>query len=336
MWLDADDAPIRASSRWRPPARILVTGASAPLLRWLAPAAPGVELVAIEGAEDGLREVASADAVIGWYTPEMVERGERLAWLQVHTAGVEGALRSPLIAERGIVVTNLKRVAGPVIGEHVFAMLLSLTRRLGDYRDRQRRGRWAQFEIPERSLGALRGKTMLVAGLGGIGMEVARLARAFGMRVTGIRASGVPAAPFVEDVGTTEDLPRLARDADVIVNALPLTDATRGLFDARVFQATKREAIFVNVSRGASVVTDDLMRALREGRIAGAALDVVEPEPLPADHPLWRMDNVVVTPHVAGLAAATQDRRWLVIRENLRRYVAGEPMLSVVRPERGY
>ncbi len=128
----------------------------------------------------------------------------------------------------------------------------------------------------------------------------------------------------------------LAAQADVIVNALPLTDATRGLFDNDFFDAAKRGAYFISVGRGESTVTDDLVAALQDGRLSAAGLDVTDPEPLPGDHELWRLPNVIITPHVAATTDQGRWRRWLVIRENLRRYVNGEPMLNVVDVARGY
>jgi phosphoglycerate dehydrogenase-like enzyme len=155
------------------------------------------------------------------------------------------------------------------------------------------------------------------------------------MRVTGTRATSREGPSYVSEVGLPEDLPRLIAGADVVVNTLPLTPETRGLFDARVFGLMKRGALFFNVGRGGTVVTNDLVAALQNGTLSGAGLDVVDPEPLPAGHPLWKLPNVVITPHVA---ADEDDReaRWLLVRENLRRYVAGERMFSVVDTERGY
>jgi phosphoglycerate dehydrogenase-like enzyme len=161
-------------------------------------------------------------------------------------------------------------------------------------------------------------------------------AAAFDMRVLGIRASVRPAPPFVERVGTPERLEAFLREADVVVNVLPLTEATAKMFDADAFAAMKPSARFFNVGRGGTVVTADLVAALRERRIAAAALDVADPEPLPEGHPLWVMANVIITPHVAADEGLDLEMRRLLVRENLGRYVAGERMLSVVDPARGY
>ena len=182
----------------------------------------------------------------------------------------------------------------------------------------------------------LRGRTLLTVGLGGIGTEVARLAHGIGMRVIATRASRREGPPFVEYVGLSSELLTLAAGADVVVNSVPLTPSTENMFDDEFFSTMKPTAYFVNIGRGKTVDTDALVRALREGRIAGAGLDVTEPEPLPADHELWGMPNVIITPHVGGDSDEHMERLWLLFRENLRRFVNGEPLLSVVDKRRGY
>jgi phosphoglycerate dehydrogenase-like enzyme len=155
------------------------------------------------------------------------------------------------------------------------------------------------------------------------------------MRVMATRNSSREGPSFVDYVGLSDELGELAGQADIIVNALPLTSATRGLFDAGLFARVKPGAYFINVGRGGTVVTDALVSALESGRLAGAGLDVTDPEPLPTEHPLWQMTNVIITPHVAW---AGFDRRFLgmLMRENIRRYLAGDALLNVVDPERGY
>ena len=182
----------------------------------------------------------------------------------------------------------------------------------------------------------LDGHTMLVVGLGGIGTMIAERANAFGMHVIATRNSGHEGPSFVDYVGVADELPKLIGQADIVVNVTPLTPETMGLFNAAMFERMKPGAYFINVGRGKSVVTDDLLAALKSGRIAGAGLDVVDPEPLPKDHPLWHARNLVITPHVAGDSELKLDRAWLVMRENLRRYVAGDKLFSVVDVKRGY
>jgi phosphoglycerate dehydrogenase-like enzyme len=156
------------------------------------------------------------------------------------------------------------------------------------------------------------------------------------MRVIAIRNTKADVPPLVSRMGLPADLPAFVREADIVVNTLPLTPDTRDMFDATIFGAMKRTAFFVNVGRGGTVVTEALASALREGRLGGAGLDVVEPEPLPAGHPLWKAPRLILTPHVSADSDLDEDARWLLVRENLRRFVAGDRMLSVVDTTRGY
>jgi phosphoglycerate dehydrogenase-like enzyme len=234
------------------------------------------------------------------------------------------------------VLTNMQRVAGPAMAEHVLAMMLGWARGLHFYIPERAAGRWTrELPAPGRML-TLEGKTVLVVGLGGIGTEVARRAHALGMRVTATRASGREGPPFVSYVGLPDELGRLAAEADFVVNTVPLTAATTGMFDAKFFAAVKRGAFFVNVGRGRSVVQDELIAALRDGRLGGAGLDVTDPEPLPADSPLWQLPNVILTPHVSAQSDVDDAARFAIAAENLRRYVAGERLLSVVDVAKGY
>jgi phosphoglycerate dehydrogenase-like enzyme len=222
------------------------------------------------------------------------------------------------------------------MAEHVMAMALAFARGLHMYVLAQSRGAWQPKLVGPEHAFTLQDKTLFVAGLGGVGTEVARRASALGMHVIATRASDRPAPPFVQRVGTAGDTLAMLREADVVVNSLPLTATTRGMFNSRLFEAMKPTAYFINVGRGGTVVTADLVKALESNVIAGAGLDVTDPEPLPADHPLWKMPNVILTPHVASDADVDPEHRWLLVRENLRRYLAGGKMLSVVDVARGY
>jgi phosphoglycerate dehydrogenase-like enzyme len=167
-------------------------------------------------------------------------------------------------------------------------------------------------------------------------MEVARRAHALGMKVIATRNTPSEKPPFVSEQGLSSDLLSFIVRADVIVNALPLTPETKGIFGRKAFDAAKRGALFINVGRGSTVVTSDLLAALTDGRIGGAGLDVTDPEPLPPDHPLWHLPNVLITPHVAAVTDLGEEPRWLIARENLRRYAAGGKLLSEVSVEKGY
>jgi phosphoglycerate dehydrogenase-like enzyme len=216
------------------------------------------------------------------------------------------------------------------------AFMFGLTRGLAAFVPAQARGEWADEAVPESRMWEVKGRTMLVVGLGGIGTEVAKRAHALGMTVLATRNSGTEGPDYVAEVGLADRLLPFAGRADVIVSTLPLTAETRGLMDKAFFDGVKRGALFINVGRGGTVVTDDLVAALGDGRLGGAGLDVTDPEPLPPAHPLWRAPNVIITPHVAAALEGNERPRWLLARENLRRYVAGDRLLSEVDVRKGY
>ena len=298
-------------------------------------AAPNVELIDGLDRESALEYAASAHgADAHLLTDGFLERAERLRWVQSWSAGVARYLEMPaLVEDPDLVMTNAKGVHGPVISEHVFALLLSLTRRLDRYAVNQERGEW-QREAAEPW--ELSGRTMLVAGLGGIGREVARRAAGFDMRVIGTVRTAREAPDFVDLLVTGERTDEFLPEADVLVICLPLTDETAGFFDARRLDLLPDHAVVINIARGGLLDTNALVAALEEGRLAGAGLDVTDPEPLPADHPLWQAPNVRITPHVAGRADLTGERRNALLVENMRRFGAGEPLLNVVDRAAGY
>ncbi|MDH5172865.1 MAG: D-2-hydroxyacid dehydrogenase [Gammaproteobacteria bacterium] len=281
--------------------------------------------------------LAGADAYIGLCTNAALENASpRLLWVHNYTAGMEEcAGLSPQLFQ-GRVFTNSKRLAGPAIAEHAIAMLLSLATGLPAYQRAQFESRWDRSRAAGAKFGELRGKTLLVAGLGGIGTEIAWRANSLGMLVTATRSSSREGPDFLEYIGLPEELPVLASQADVVVNALPLTPQTTGVFDKAFFDTMKPGAIFISVGRGASTVTSALLAALESGRLYGAGLDVTDPEPLPADSPLWQMNNVIITPHVAAASPASMQRTAIIAAENLRRYVDGGNLLNVVDMQAGY
>jgi phosphoglycerate dehydrogenase-like enzyme len=336
LGLELADSPIRAHPRWRVPRRVVARVDSAQRTKWLGEVAPGVEIVGVATLNEAIRALPGADVVIGFCEPDLVAAGDQLRWIQVLGAGVEDCVVIDAIGERDIVLTNMQRVAGPVMAEHVFALLLSLTRGIDVYLDARRTSTWRRDAMSPERMRSLSGRTLLVAGLGGIGTEVARLGNAFGMTVVATRASRREGPDFVSHVGLPDELEELAARADVVVNALPLTRATQGTFGTSFFRKVKPGAYFINVGRGATVDTNALLQALEDGRLSGAGLDVTEPEPLPQGHPLFQAPRTIITPHVATMIDTGSGDRWLIARENLRRYVAGEALLSIVDVARGY
>lgn len=328
--------PLSGLPGWRAPTRIILRTDKPERLAWFQAAVPGVELVEAGNPEEAAALAHDADAVIGFCTPAILEAGKQIRWIQLLSAGVERCVALPGFAARGIVLTNMQKIAGPVMSEHVLAFMLGLARGFASYVPLQAHGRWAPDAVGDDRMWSLDGRTLLVVGLGGIGTEVARRAQALGMTVIAIRNSSREGPPFVSEVGLSGQLHAFAGRADVVVNTLPLTPETRSIYDKGFFDAVQRGALFINVGRGASVVTGDLVAALADGRVGGAGLDVTDPEPLPADHPLWRAPNVLITPHVSANADLGEEPRWLIVRENVRRFVAGGRLLSEVDLQRGY
>ncbi len=327
---------LRDRPGWAPPKKVVLMGADAARVAWMQPAAPGVTLVAAPDRAAAMREAADADALIGECVAEVIEAGARIRWVQRMYAGVERCVAIPAFAERGIVLTNMQKVAGSVMAEHVLAFMFGLTRGFVAYVPAQAKGEWADEAVPEGRMWEVKGRTMLVVGLGGIGTEVAKRAHALGMTVIATRNSGTDGPDYVAEVGLADKLLPFAARADVIVSTLPLTTETKGLMNKAFFDAAKRGALFINVGRGGTVVTNDLVAALEDGRLGGAGLDVTDPEPLPPEHPLWRAPNVIITPHVAAALEGNEIPRWILARENLRRYVAGDKLLSEVDVKKGY
>lgn len=333
LGLHVAPTPVRERKGWHPPRVILVGESLRDLLPQLKKAAPGARFVEIDKATPG--DIAAADASFGVCTPQVLEAASHLEWIQWPAAGVERCVQQPLLQARAPLVTNLQRTMGPSIAEHVIALMLALSRHLEEFSQQQGQAHWqSQEAAPE--LEDVAGKTVLIAGLGGIGTEVARRAHALGVRVVATRASGHEGPEFVSYVGLPDELTRLARDADFVVNCLPLTAETTGIFNKEFFGAMKRSAYFISIGRGRSTVTADLNAALTQGTIAGAGLDVVDPEPLPPDNPLWHAPHLILTPHISANTAVADRTRDAVMIENLRRYVGGEPMLSVVEIVKGY
>jgi len=278
---------------------------------------------------------ADPEVLIGSCPADLIGDSTKLVWVQIFSAGAERCLAVDRLASGEIVLTNGQKMSAPAIGEHAVAMAMSLARGLVRYGHLMPEGQWDRDWARTGGIYSVSGKTLLVVGLGGIGSAAAQRANALGMRVIATRNSSREGPSYVDYVGLSDEIVELVAEADIIVNALPLTPTTTGLFDADLFARVKPGAYFINVGRGGTVVTDALVDALESGRLAGAGLDVTDPEPLPADHPLWQMNSVIITPHVSWAGYDVRFRN-LLLRENIRRYLAGEALLNVVDPDRGY
>ena len=338
--LSLREAPVasRDLPGWRLPKRIVVQDFfGKDLLTEIQTLAKGTEIVASKDPAALLAEMSDADIFIGTCNSALLSAARNTHWVQVYWAGVENCVRQELFKTGDVLLTNGKRLSSTAIADHAIAMLLSLVRGLDAYHQSQSRSLWDRTS-PKNSLqfGEITGRTVLIVGLGGIGTEVAKRAYGLGMRVIATRGSRREGPAFVSYVGLSHEAIDLAREADVVINAAPLTSSTVGMFDADFFSAMKSTAYFINIGRGKSVVTSDLTAALQAGEIAGAGLDVVEPEPLPAEHELWQLPRVIITPHVAARSAITAERITALTLENVRRYMNGDPLLNVVDVKRGY
>ena len=345
--LGLTEGPPMKKPGWTPPRKVVFSGEPSSLALLQRTAPQGLSVVGAPSDTDALlREVADADAVIGKIAPEVVAAGKKLRWVHSISAGVEayvgiGDAKTPgidALLKSDIVLTNGRRCYGPNIADQVFGYLLNFTRQMKtSVEGRLKEGSaWKNVDPGDAQEVELRGKTMVIVGLGGIGTEVARRARGFGMRIVGVDPKVQPPPRLVDVLYRPADLLAAVKDADVLVVACPLTRETRGMIGSPVFEALKRGAYLINVARGRIVDADALAAAARSRKLAGVGLDVTDPEPLPDSSPLWKLDNVIITPHNAGQSDGSRRRIDLLAQENIRRFAAGEPLLNVVDKAAGY
>ncbi len=290
---------------------------------------------AVEAGGGAVSDPSEADGLI-WTKPRDPEGlKDALAhsparWIQLPFAGIESFFAAGVI-DPALTWTCTKGAYGPSTAEHALALMLAAARRIHVH---VRARAWKRDGVgaPERTL---EGAVVLIVGTGGIGKALARLLRLLGARVAGVNRSGAP-LEGAERTGTTDRLPEMVPEADFIVVAAALTEQTRGLFDSELLARMKADAWLVNVARGGLVDTDALVNALTEGSIGGAALDVTDPEPLPEGHPLWDLDNVIITPHVANTWDMALPSLRAMVERNVARFGAGQPLEGLVDPSLGY
>jgi len=278
------------------------------------------------------REIVDADAVIGGFSKDQFAQAKNLKWVQTYSAGVE-AYRWKEFLESGIVLTNCKIVQGPNIADHAMALLLSLTRGLNTFFTDKQKEQWSRegHELLE-----LQDMTAVVIGVGGIGSQIAQRAHGFGMKVIGVDPKDLPPNINVTRMVYPSQLDSVLPLADVVFISTPLTPESRHMMGPHQFDLLKKSSFFVAVSRGGIYDTPALVKALDSHKLAGAGLDVTDPEPLPQGHPLWKFPNVVITPHVAGNSPGSYARRVGVFKENISHFVRNEPMRNVVDKQKGY
>jgi phosphoglycerate dehydrogenase-like enzyme len=292
---------------------------------------PNVKVVAAD-QNNMVAQVADADAIFGTISPELFKSAKKLKWVQTYSAGVE-TYRFPEFLNSDVTLTNCKIIQGPNIADHALAMLLALTRDLHQIIPARTNEKWERNKYHPLEL---RGKTALIVGMGGIGQQIAQRAHAFGMTVIGVDPKEIPLNPYVTKMVFPDRLDSVIPQADVVFISAPHTPQSEGMIGPKQFELMKKGAYFIAVSRGKLYDTPALVKALDSQRLSGAGLDVTNPEPLPPGHPLWKFENVIVTPHIAGQSDNVQTRRMELIKENIARFDKGEPMLNVVDKKKGY
>lgn len=315
--------------------KILIGSTDPALLKELQGVSPQARIVPVT-QENVMKEIVDADAFIGNITSEQVRAGKNLKWVQTMSAGVERVLHlsgGNDLRESDIVLTNNQIVQGPEIADHAMAMLLTLSRDIDRFLDDKKQERWQArpYEGIE-----LNGRTAVILGVGGIGTQIAFRAWAHGMRIIGVDPEDVPYMPILEKVVKPDRLQQVLPEADVVFVSAPHTPQSHKMMGPKEFQLMKKGSYFIAVSRGSLYDLDGLIGALESGLLAGAGVDVTDPEPLPKGHPLWKCDNVVITPHIAGRSDQDRDRMVGIVKENILRFVEGKPLVNVVDKQKGY
>jgi phosphoglycerate dehydrogenase-like enzyme len=344
LQLIAAPAPVQQRHDWRVPHKVLLLEFGmqdwAPRQAQFARAAPHTQVIVVHNMTEALAQAPGTDVLVGFNpeicAPRLLAAAPDLRWIESLAAGVENCLAVPGLRERGLLLTNMRAVDAAVIAEHALALTLALAHGLDVFAADTAHAQWSDAHGATTPMQSLDGKTLLIVGLGAIGTEVARRGHALGMKVIATRDGDRTGPAFISHIGAPAELPALAKNVDVVVSCVPLTPVTQGMFDAKFFALLKPSTIFVNVSRGGTMVMADLTQALMNKRLAGAGLDVVDPEPLPPDNPLWHAPHVIITPHISSRSDLPGEGRWIVARENLRRYALGAHMLNVVDQTRGY
>ncbi len=323
-------APLRAETK-----KILVVNGAPALLQELSSVSADARIVPVT-RQNVMNEIVDADAFIGEPTPEQVRAAKKLKWVHVMSAGVERVLflsGGNDLRDSDIILTNNKIVQGIEIADHAMAMLLALSRDLPSFWANKQSETWRQR--PYRGI-ELNGRTAVIIGLGGIGNQIATRAWGFGMTVIGVDPEDKPFSPFVKKTVKPDQLDAVLPEADVVFISAPHTPQSHKMVGPREFDLMKKGAYFIAVSRGGIYDLPSLIKALDGQRLAGAGVDVMDPEPLPKGNALWKFPNVIITPHIAGRSDKDHARMVGTAKENLARFLDGRPLLNVVNKQKGY
>lgn len=283
-----------------------------------------------------MQELPDADAFIGTIKPEYVRAGKKLQWTQIMSAGVETVLHKSGgddLKNSNIILTNNQIVQGPEIADHAMAMLLTLTRGINNFIAMRATETWQPRPYPGIEL---RGRSGVIIGCGGIGSQIALRAWAFGMTLTCVDPEDIPFSPFISKVVKPDQLDEVIPNADVVFISAPHTPKSHKMMGPKQFDLMKKDSYFIAVSRGGIYDLPSLVKSLDSKKLAGAGVDVTDPEPLPQGNALWKFNNAIITPHIAGRSDKDRARMVGTIQENIRRFVDGRPLLNVVDKEKGY
>jgi len=295
-------------------------------------AVPGAEVLYEDCARLSPGSLARADVIFGAPEPASLPKAVCLKWLHLSCAGIERYTDPSLYTDRSVIITRSRGVCNVPMAEHALSLMLALGRGLPEYIAAQHEGIWNDRGDALELCGA----NVCIAGYGAVGDALGRLLVPFSCRVTGISRFPRPKPDYIDALLPSPALDSVLRDADYVACTLPLTPETKGLFGRERFSLFKRGSVFINVGRGALVDTDALTEALALGRPAFAGLDVADPEPLPPEHPLWRTEGVVITPHVSGRSVHTSARRFALFMDLLARYLEGRRLPGEVDFGKGY
>jgi phosphoglycerate dehydrogenase-like enzyme len=315
--------------------KILISNADPAVLKELQSTTANVRIVPVTPDTIG-KEIVDADALIGEIKPDQVRAAKNLKWVQVMSAGVERVLHltgSNDLRDSQIVLTNNQVVQGPEIADHALAMLLTLSRGIHTFIAHRQQELWQGRPYPGIELN---GRTALVIGVGGIGTQIAVRAHAFGMDVIGVDPEDIPYSPFLKKVVKPDQLDEVIGQADVVFVSAPHTPLSHKMVGPKQFEMMKPNSYFIAVSRGGLYDLNALVKALDSKRLAGAGVDVTDPEPLPKGHPLWKFDNAIITPHIAGRSDKDRARMVSTIKQNIERFATGKPLINVVDKQKGY
>ena len=297
---------------------------------------PRETFVEAYSAADILREIPDADAVFGYLTKEQFAAARKLKWLQTLDAGMEGVFNHiPEIAETPVVISNARGAGAPQIGEHGLALILHFARGIHEFARLQRQHTWDQ-DNGLNMVQMIHGKTVGIVGFGKSGKEIGWRCKAMGMNVIAVDKQPVDGDPILDHVWPIDRLNELLTQADYVVITVPYTPQNENMIGAKELGLMKKTARLIVTSRGRIVEHKALVAALKEGRIAGAGLDAVIKEPLPADNELWTLPNVIITPHIAGNSPELDERTFAIFEENFGRYLAGQPLVNVVDKQLKY